>query len=94
MLDDYTQICEPLRRLTAKINAVIKEEVEKMLNDGIIRPSNLPWGFAVVIATNKDLVAIFCADERQLNKKMKADDLVDEISGQEVFRNLDVFTGY
>ena len=45
---------------------VCDDEVEKMLKDDVIEPSNSPWAASIFI-TKKDVSIIFCVDHRKLN---------------------------
>lgn len=101
-LEDYSQTCERVRRTSAHNTEVIKEESTKMLNDGVVRPSLSPCGFAVVITTKKYGKLRFCVECRPLNKRMKADkwplhnheELSERAAGGRIFSSLDIFTGY
>lgn len=67
-LENYEPICKRVRRTSLSNNGIIKEEVSKMLEAGVIRPSMSPWCFAVVIVKKKDGKARFCVDFRELKR--------------------------
>ena len=101
-LTDENPIYHRNRRLSPKHNQVVREEIDKMLKAGIIRPSVSAWSFPVVIATKKDGKLRFCVDYRTLNKVMKPDrwplpnieEILEDLSGSSYFTSLDLISGY
>lgn len=81
---------------------MVKEEIDKMLEAGIITSAISAWSFPVAIATKKDGKPRFCVDYRVLNQKMKADrwpipkiqEIFDDLHGANIFSTLDLFSGY
>ena len=57
----------PYRRLPMAKKSAMETEVEKMLEDDIITPSESPWSSPVVMVTKKDGSCRFCIDYRKLN---------------------------
>lgn len=49
------------------------EELDNMLESGIITPASSAWSFTVVISTKKDGIPPFCVDYREFNQRMKYD---------------------
>ena len=90
------------RRMPPRHSEVVRQELDKMLEAGIITPSASPWSFPVVIASKKDGKPRFCVDYRILNRRMKADrwplpkteEIFDDLEGSKVFSTLDLFSGY
>ena len=42
-------IRQPIRRLPEALKSVVSDEVEKMLEQGVLRPSNSPWSSPIVM---------------------------------------------
>lgn len=45
---------QPLRCMPEALKAAIKEEVQKMLNQGVVRPSSSPWSSPIVLVRKKN----------------------------------------
>ena len=95
-------IFQKLRRVPPAYNAVIKKEVDHLLETGIITRTESSWTSPVVIVTKKDGNPRFCVDYRRLNAVMKrdrwpmprVDEIFDEINGSKIFTTIDLFQGY
>ena len=97
---------EPIRsvpyRTSQKEREIIKKEVEKMLENGIIRVSESPWSSPVVIVPKKDGSIRFCIDYRRLNKITTKDsgplpliaDTLDALNDSKIFTKMDLKSGY
>ena len=100
-LEDDTPVYHQPRRLSPKHNEVVRSEIDRMLEAGIITPASSAWSFLVVIATKKDGKPRFCVDYRILNRKIKPDrwplprieEIFDELGGNSLFTTLDLFSG-
>jgi len=81
---------------------VVKEEVEKMLDLGVIEPSNAPFSSPIVLIKKKDNSVRFCIDFRQLNKVTvfdaepmpNMDEMFSKLAKYKYFSKLDLSKGY
>ena len=81
---------------------IINDEVDKMIEDNIIRPSGSPWSSPVVIARKKDGKPRFCVDFRCLNKVSRKDayplpqmqSILDKLRGAKILSTIDLKNGY
>lgn len=101
-LTDDAPIYHNPRRASPRDNTIIRDEIDKMLKAGIIKPATSSWSFPVVIATKKDGKPRFCVDYRMLNQRIKPsrwpiphiEEIFDELKGSRLFTTLDLFQGY
>ena len=90
------------RREPIGMQGVVKEELEKMLDKGIIEPSSSAWGSPIVLVRKKDNTVRFCIDYRKLNEVTTKDayplprieDNLDALQGSTLFSTLDLASGY
>ena len=81
---------------------IVREEVEKMLADRVIRPSTSPWASPIVLVQKKDGGVRFCVDFRKLNQVAKFDaypmprmeEMFESIGSATVVSTLDLASGY
>ena len=77
-------------------------EVDRMLAEGIIEPSNSPWASPVVLVEKKDKSIRFCIDYRRVNEVTRKDayplpritETLDTLSNAEWFCTMDLASGY
>ena len=82
--------------------AIINEEIQKMLENRLIQESNSPWTSPVVLVTKKNGKKRFCVDYRKLNMITKKDsyplpridEMLDSLAGAQYFSTLDLMSGY
>ena len=99
---DSPPIKQPPRRQAMHTQKVIKDEVQKMLDKGVIEPSYSPWASPVVIVKKKDGTYRFCVDYRKLNHVTHKDahpiprlqDCLENLQGAKWFSTLDLHSGY
>jgi hypothetical protein len=90
------------RRLPYHKQAIVKAELEKMLEANIIRPSSSPWASPIVLVTKKDGTTRFCIDYRKLNDVTKKDayplpridESLDTLAGSKYFCTMDLASGF
>ncbi len=70
---DQRPIQLPPRRLPITKQEIEKEEVQKMLDRGVIEPCQSSWASPVVLVTKKDGTTRFCVDYRKLNDVTRKD---------------------
>ncbi|UYV75151.1 K02A2.6-like [Cordylochernes scorpioides] len=89
-------------RVSAKEREIIKEQIDEMLRDGIIRPSSSPWSFPVILVKKRDGKYRFCVDYRKLNDVTvkdvypipRIDEVLDTLHGSKYFSAIDLKSGY
>lgn len=99
---NVTPIREKLRRTTPVQKAVISKEIDDMLANNVIEPSQSPWAAAIHLVKKKDGSVRFCIDFRGLNEITKKDayplpridDTLDSLAGMCFFSTLDARKGY
>ncbi|MGH2622791.1 MAG: reverse transcriptase family protein, partial [Sphingobacterium sp.] len=90
------------RHITEEQKKIIKEEVDKMLKEGVIRPSSSRYASEVVLVKKKTGDWRFCIDFRQLNKITIPDkyplpriaDLVRAVQNSWFFAAINLRAGY
>ena len=93
---------KPYYRRSPLEREFMKEEIDRMLKQNIITPSDSPWSAPVVIAKKKDGKFRFCINYRQLNQITikdsyplpRIDDLLDAFGKAKYFTTLDLTCGY
>ncbi|UYV77623.1 hypothetical protein LAZ67_15001761 [Cordylochernes scorpioides] len=89
-------------RVSAKKREIIKEKIDEMLRDGIIRPSSSPWSFPVILVKKREGKYRFCVDYRKLNDVTvkdvypipRIDEVLDTLQGSKYFSAIDLELGY
>ena len=89
-------------RAGQKAREFVKEEVTRMLRDGVIEPSASEWASPIVLAEKKDGSLRFCVDYRKLNAVTvrdsypipRMDECIDSLGDATVFTTLDANSGY
>lgn len=77
-------------------------EIEKMLQQGVIEPSNSPWTSPIVLCKKKDNTVRFCVDYRKLNHVTRKDpyplpridESLDSLGGANFLCRMDLASGY
>ena len=93
---------QPARRQPLAKRDAEREEVQKMLDRGVIEPSRSPWSSPVVLVTKRDNSIRFCVDYRVLNELTvkdaypipRVDDCLDALSGSKWYSTMDLSSGF
>ena len=102
LLPGTTPIAQRPLRLSHQERQVVNQEVQKMLDAGIIRPSKSPWASPVVLVPKKDGGIRFTTDFRRLNAVTKRDfyplpnitAILDDLGKAKWFSKIDMKSGY
>ncbi|KAF0146990.1 MAG: hypothetical protein FD187_3129, partial [bacterium] len=93
----------PLRRLPhGPTREFVQQEIKRLLELGVIRPSKSEWRAPVVVVKKKDGSMRMCVDYRWLNAVTRKDqyplpiiqDIFDSLHGARYFTSLDLVSGY
>jgi hypothetical protein len=98
----HTPIKRQRYQLSVKESEVTRQETGKLWTGGVVRRSQSPWSFPVVLIPKKDGTLCFCVDYRDLNAITKKDayplplidDLLDSVQGSRYRSSMDLMTGY
>jgi hypothetical protein len=80
----------------------LKKQLVDLLSKGLIRPSSSAWRSPILFVDKSDSSSRLCSDYRKLNDVTiknkyplpKINDLFDQLTGAQVFSNIDLRTGY
>ncbi|GBM71939.1 Retrovirus-related Pol polyprotein from transposon 297 [Araneus ventricosus] len=89
-------------RTSATERRAIENEVQRMLKEDVIQPSDSPWSSPFVLVKKKNGEWRFCVDYRRLNKITKKDvyplpcidDALDCLAGAKIFSMMDLKSGF
>ena len=92
----------PPRRVPANYHAEVQQQINSMLQQGIIEPSSSPWMAPAVFVRKKNGEVRICVDYRELNKRttknayplLRPDEVQDCLKGSTIFSTLDLKGGY
>jgi hypothetical protein len=101
-LEDSKPVKVPYRRIPPAFIQEVKDHLQKLLQQGVIRESNSPYSSAVVLARKKSGALRMCVDYRLLNKKSTKDsfplprieECLDSLYGAKLFSTLDLKSAY
>ncbi|UYV66796.1 hypothetical protein LAZ67_4002874, partial [Cordylochernes scorpioides] len=99
---DQSPIKQRPYRVAPSERRLIQDEVNKMIENHIVKPSESPWSSPVILVRKKDGTWRFCVDYRRLNKITKKDvyplpsidDALDSLAGSSYFSTMDLQSGY
>ena len=99
---EATPPSHPPYRLNPKESEELQAQIDDLLSQGHIRPSQSPYGAPVLFAPKKDGWWRMCVDYRALNKQavkdrypfLRIDDLIDRLGRARYFTTLGLASGY
>jgi deoxyuridine 5'-triphosphate nucleotidohydrolase len=89
-------------RATLPDQQFISEEIKRMLDANIIRPSTSPWASPIVVVSKKNGKKRFCVDYRKVNAITRKDayplpridEMMDSLGSAHWFSSMDLTSGY
>ena len=95
-------IRQPPRRLGPEKDKEVESQITKLVQQGLVEPTDSAWSSPVVLVRKKDQSWRLCVDYRRLNSVTKRDafplpridDSLDSLSGSVFFSTLDLLSGY
>lgn len=89
-------------RVSYKDEQIQRDEIDKLLKQGIIEESISPWSSPIVLVRKKDGSVRFCIDFRKLNNittkdafpMPRIDDIFDHLAQAEYYTTIDFKSGY
>ena len=101
-LEDNRPVKLPYRRIPPAFLQEVKDHLQQLLQQGVIRESNSPYSSAVVLARKKSGSLRMCVDYRALNQKTikdsfplpRIEECLDNLSGAQLFSTLDLKSAY
>jgi hypothetical protein len=89
-------------RPTPQENEEVKNQVQELLDKGLVKESLSPCAVPIVLGPKKDGEWIMCTDSRSINKitiryrfpLLRMDDLMDCLSGTKFFSKIDLKSGH
>ena len=92
----------PPRRIPAHYRTEVCQQIQTMLDEGVIRRSKSPWMAPAVFVPKKSGQVRICIDYRELNKRTTKDsyplplpdEVQDRLAGSTVFSTLNLHSGY
>ena len=94
----------PLRRIPILIKEQVRQELQRMVNDGVIEPVSepSPWISALLVVKKPREKVRICIDPKPLNKALKRshyqmfaiDDVLSRLTNAKVFITIDVKNGF
>ena len=99
---DARPVRQTLRRSPAAYAHIIDEQLETLMKQGIIEPTNSEWSSNVVLVKKKDQSWRFCVDFRKINEVStkdayplpRIDSCIDALSNSAWFSTLDLRSGF
>ena len=101
-VEGATPIRQQAYRLPEARKEIVKKELDKMLDQGIVKPSHSPWASPIVLVEKNDGDVRFCVDYRKLNQVSKfdaypmprIDEVLESVGSAQFISTLDLAKGY
>ena len=101
-LIDDTPIRQKYRRIPPHLFEAVKLELKKLMENGVITPSQSQWASPLSIAIKKDNSPRICLDYRKINALTKKDakaipnitEMIDLLHGKRWFSSIDLMQGF
>jgi hypothetical protein len=98
----HPPVSVPPYRMPPSQRALIDQQAQEMLDNGVVRPSSSPYSSPVLLVKKSDGKDRFCVDFRRLNLLTKkdvyplprVDDLLDSLGKADYFTVLDLQSGF
>ena len=98
----HPPVFTPPYRVSYKDEGIQREEIDKLLKQGVIEESTSPWSSPIVLVRKKDGSVRFCIDFRKLNNITtkdafpipRIDDIFDHLAHAEYYTTIDFKSGY
>ena len=102
MDESCTPVAEKQRRFSPQEISMIREEIQKLNDRGIIRPSKSPWAAQVLCVKKKDGTMRLCGDWRRINSLLVVDsgglgdmqNMLSNLKGKRYFTQIDLASGF
>jgi transposase InsO family protein len=103
---DITTTGEPVRcrpyKTSPQDRDFLKDTINRLLESGLITPSNSPWGFPVLVARNREGKMRMCVNYKKLNAQTRLDayplpkieEILNALGGHFYYSTLDLCQGY
>ncbi|CAF1498515.1 unnamed protein product, partial [Didymodactylos carnosus] len=99
---NHPPVYTPAYRVSYKDEQIQRDEINKLLKQGIIEESTSPWSSPIVLVRKKDGSMRFCIDFRKLNSITtkdafpipRIDDIFDHLAQAEYYTTIDFKSGY
>lgn len=101
-LADDTPVKQRYRPRNPAMQAIVDRELNKMMAEGVVEPSNSPWSSPIVVVPKKNGESRFCVDLRQVNERSIKDSyplpyisaILDKLRQARYITTLDLKNGY
>ena len=101
-LNDETPISRKPYPVPLALREAVGKQIKDLIEIGVIRESNLPWAFPIIVVRKKNGKLRICVDYRQLNDRSEksywpfgsTDDIFASLGGARYLSSLDMANAY